>query len=129
VLVEGVGGLMSPISDDEYNADLAAEFGYPLVIVAENALGTINATLQTLITARTYGGGLQVAGIVLNSPRGLEGDASVESNAAELTKRCIAPLLAVIGHHDGLIAELDWCAIAGNGGCVLSTEYRVCVGE
>jgi dethiobiotin synthetase len=55
VLVEGAGGLMSPISEDDYNADLAAEFGYPLLIVAENALGTINATLQTLITARQKG--------------------------------------------------------------------------
>ena len=33
VLVEGAGGLMSPISDEDYNADLAAEFGYPLVVV------------------------------------------------------------------------------------------------
>ena len=54
VLVEGAGGLMSPMSDDDYNADLAAEFGYPLVVVAANVLGTINATLQTLITASTY---------------------------------------------------------------------------
>ncbi len=67
VLVEGAGGLMSPISDDDYNADLAAEFGFPLVVVAANELGTINATLQTLITAATYCDGLDVAGIVLNS--------------------------------------------------------------
>src|SRR5882672_6029573 len=44
VLIEGAGGLMSPISDDDYNADLAKEFDYPLVIVATNQLGTINAT-------------------------------------------------------------------------------------
>src|SRR5262245_10809292 len=36
VLVEGVGGLMSPVSEEDYNADLAAEFGYPLVVVAAN---------------------------------------------------------------------------------------------
>jgi dethiobiotin synthetase len=54
VIVEGAGGLMSPLADDDYNADLAAEFGYPLVVVSANMLGTINATLQTLITAHTY---------------------------------------------------------------------------
>ena len=75
VLVEGAGGLMSPMSDDDYNADLAAEFGYPLVVVAANELGTINATLQTLITASTYCDGLDVAGIVLNSPTQLDDDA------------------------------------------------------
>jgi len=55
VIVEGAGGLMSPVSDDDYNADLAAEFRFPLVIVAANELGTINATLQTLIAAKAYG--------------------------------------------------------------------------
>jgi dethiobiotin synthetase len=59
VIVEGAGGLMSPISDDDYNADLAMEFGYPLVVVAVNELGTVNATLQTLITASTAGGGVR----------------------------------------------------------------------
>ena len=69
VLVEGAGGLMSPMSDDDYNADLADEFGYPLVVVAANVLGTINATLQTLIVADTFREGLAIAGIVLNSPQ------------------------------------------------------------
>ena len=36
VIVEGAGGLMSPLSDDDYNIDLAAELGLPLVIVAAN---------------------------------------------------------------------------------------------
>jgi dethiobiotin synthetase len=126
VLVEGAGGLMSPISDEDYNADLAAEFGYPLVIVAENALGTINATLQTLITARTYGEGLQVAGLVLNSPRNSDGDASIDSNAVELAKRCTAPLIAVVGHGGGFNIEVKWCEIAGRkDDRVLCTEYRV----
>src|SRR5262249_27061850 len=33
VVVEGAGGLMSPIGEQDYVADLAAEFGFPLVIV------------------------------------------------------------------------------------------------
>ena len=60
---------MSPVSDDDYNADLAEEFGFPLVVVAANVLGTINATLQTLIVADTFRDGLAIAGIVLNSPQ------------------------------------------------------------
>jgi dethiobiotin synthetase len=119
VLVEGAGGLMSPISDDDYNADLTAEFGYPLLIVAENALGTINATLQTLITARTYRNGLPVAGIVLNSPRMLNGDPSVDSNADELARRCASPLLAIVDHGGGFSRNIDWNQIAD------SNEVRV----
>ena len=53
-LVEGAGGLLSPLGDEDYNIDLAAEFGFPLVIVAANELGAVNATLQTVLTARAW---------------------------------------------------------------------------
>jgi dethiobiotin synthetase len=112
VLVEGAGGLMSPISDDDYNADLAEEFGFPLVVVAVNSLGTINATLQTLVTADTFRDGLAVAGIVLNSPRIPTNDPSVDSNADELARRCIAPLLANVKHGGGIDTDVDWWALA-----------------
>ena len=52
LLVEGAGGLLSPLGDDQYVADLAADFGCPLIVVTRNMLGTINATLQTLLAAR-----------------------------------------------------------------------------
>ena len=90
VIVEGAGGLMSPISDDDYNADLAGDFGYPLLVVSANMLGTINATLQTLITASIFRDRLSVAGIVLNSPSRTVDDPSTSSNAEELSMRCEA---------------------------------------
>ena len=98
VLVEGAGGLLSPLSDEDYNADLAFDLGYPLLVVTANVLGTINQTLQTLVTAATFRGGLEVAGIVLNEirPRSDE-DPSRESNCEELEMRASAPLLAHVG--------------------------------
>lgn len=111
VLVEGAGGLMSPISDEDYNADLAAEFGFPLLVVAANELGVINSTLQTLITAATYCDGLDVAGIVLNSVARGENDESVASNADEIARRCVPPLLATVPHGGGLEGEVDWGAV------------------
>jgi dethiobiotin synthetase len=116
VLVEGAGGLMSPVSEDDYSADLAAEFGYPLVVVAANVLGTINATLQTLITASTYCDGLGVAGVVLNSPTDSTCDLSTDSNANELARRSVPPLLATVAHGGGLDRAVDWWAVAGSGG-------------
>jgi len=113
VLVEGAGGLMSPNSDEDYNADLADEFGYPLVVVTANVLGTINATLQTLIVADTFREGLDVAGIVLNSPLPAGGDSSIESNADELVRRCVPPLLANVTHGGLLDEAVDWWAPAG----------------
>jgi dethiobiotin synthetase len=113
VLVEGAGGLMSPISDEDYNADLAADFGFPLLVVAANELGAINATLQTLITAATYCDGLDVAGIVLNLVSHRDDDASVENNADEIARRCVPPLLATVEHGGGLEVEVDWTALCG----------------
>lgn len=115
VLVEGAGGLMSPISDEDYNADLADDFGLPLLVVAVNELGVINATLQTLITATTYRDGLEVAGIVLNSTTPRDGDMSIESNADEIARRCVPPLLATVDHGAGFDRVVDWkclCATA-----------------
>jgi dethiobiotin synthetase len=111
VLVEGAGGLMSPISDDDYNADLAAEFGFPLLVVAANQLGVINATLQTLITAATYCDGLDVAGIVLSSTTPSENDASIASNADEIARRCVPPLLATVEHGGGLECDAAWAKL------------------
>ena len=125
VIVEGAGGLMSPICDDDYNADLAAEFGYPLVVVAANVLGTINATLQTLIVAGSWNQRvgssqsktLSVAGVVLNSPSPPGDDLSIQSNADELARRCERPLLAVVEYRGGFDRTVDWlslCATACN---------------
>ena len=114
VLVEGAGGLMSPLGDDLYNAELAEEFGYPLVVVTANVLGTINATLQTLITADVFRDGLDVAGVVLNWPSEPTDDPSTESNADELRRLCVVPLLAELRHGDGLDRDTDWWALAGD---------------
>jgi dethiobiotin synthetase len=113
VLVEGAGGLMSPLADDDYTIDLAAEFGYPLVIVAANELGVINATLQTIITAQTRASQLAIAGIVLNQAKQRHGDASLASNAAEIAARAPAPLLASLAHGDSdFPTPIDWLSLA-----------------
>lgn len=115
VLVEGVGGLMSPISDEDYVADLAYDFGYPLVIVAPNTLGVINQTLQTLITASTFRDGLDVAGIILNDIQVQDRDAdpSVDSNRTQLESHCVPPLLAhITWQADEIHPNVDWLGLS-----------------
>jgi len=62
VVVEGVGGLLVPLTPDYLMRDFAREVGLPLVIAARPGLGTISHTLLTLEAARA--GGLQVAAVV-----------------------------------------------------------------
>lgn len=115
VIVEGAGGLMSPLSDDDFTIDLAWEFGYPLVVVVPNRLGAINHCLQTLITAATYRDGLPIAGIVLNHPAAADGDESVATNREDLQERCVPSLLAEVPWQAGIggLAEVDWFSLAG----------------
>src|SRR5438552_928488 len=42
LLVEGVGGLLCPLTETETVADLAGALGFPLVVVARRSLGTLN---------------------------------------------------------------------------------------
>src|SRR5271165_1934481 len=46
-IVEGVGGLLVPLSEDYTVRDLAADLGLPLLIASRPGLGTINHTLLT----------------------------------------------------------------------------------
>ena len=114
VLVEGAGGLMSPLGEDEYVADLAEEFGFPLVVVARNMLGTINQTLQTLITASVFREGLAIAGVVLNHPASPRADdASLSQNRRELAARCVPPILAEVAWTaDETDVQVDWLSLA-----------------
>ena len=112
VVVEGAGGLMSPISSHDFNATLAREFRYPLVVVAPNRLGVINHTLQTLIAAAAFGTGLATAGIVLNQLDEVP-DASVRTNCLELQRHCAAPVLAeVMWQAKEFDTPVDWFALA-----------------
>ncbi len=112
VVVEGAGGLMSPMGETEYVADLAEDFGFPLIVVSRNVLGTINQTLQTLIAARARR--LPVVGVVLNHVGPPSGeDVSLASNRRELATRLDVSILAEVGwQSDRFDAAVDWFALA-----------------
>ena len=64
VLVEGAGGLYSPIAKAALNVDLAIELQLPLLIVIRDELGAISQALLTLEAAKKNK--LTVASVVLN---------------------------------------------------------------
>jgi dethiobiotin synthetase len=118
VLVEGVGGLLCPLTERETVADLAAVLGLPLVVVARRALGTLNHTLLTLEAARARR--LAIAGVVVTETTPVRGPAD-ETNVEELCRRIDVPLLAVFAHragpgpHDAPEADaVDWPALAAH---------------
>jgi len=64
VVVEGAGGLYSPIAEQLLNADLAAALGLSVVIVVKDELGAINQALLSLSAAKMHK--LDVIMLVLN---------------------------------------------------------------
>ena len=63
LVVEGVGGLLVPLTLGYLVRDFARELGLPVVIAADPGLGTINHTLLTIEAARAVG--LEPALVVL----------------------------------------------------------------
>ena len=117
VIVEGAGGLLCPLTEQQAIADLAAQFGFPVLIVARLGLGTINHTLLTVAVARQRG--LPLAGIVFNELLPATTDLSLDSNAEEVAARCDVPVLAIRRYDSegwlsrfGQATQLNWWTIA-----------------
>ena len=65
-LLEGAGGVLSPVTDEKLNADLAADLGLSAVIVTANYLGTISHTLSAIESCRQRG--VAVCAIAISQP-------------------------------------------------------------
>jgi dethiobiotin synthetase len=87
LVIEGAGGLLSPLADSVNSLDLAIALKSPVLIVAANRLGVINHTLLTVWAV--VEAGLSVAAVVLNEiePPGEDnGDQSRTSNLTQLQR-------------------------------------------
>ena len=93
VIVEGAGGLFSPLADGILNIDLAQQLSAPVIVVAANRLGAIHQTLATCEAAAKRG--IQPIGIVLCDPTGTADD-SAKSNSEQIEKYCSVPILGSI---------------------------------
>jgi dethiobiotin synthetase len=120
VVVEGAGGLFSPLGEATLGADLAREFGFPLVVVDAARLGAIGRTLATARAARAAG--LAVAACVLSQvtpPRGAPDDPAGDltlaaANAADLRQFLADVPVALLSHGASQFAPpIDWWALAG----------------
>lgn len=105
LIVEGVGGLLTPLAHEHTVCDFAVALGLPLLIAARPGLGTINHTLLTLHLARTAQ--LQVQAVVLTpwpqEPSRME--RSNRSTIARLGEVQVAALEYVHSPEPGALAD------------------------
>lgn len=77
IVVEGVGGVYAPLDDHYTVLDMMVELQLPVVVVAQNKIGTINHTLLTVNACLQAG--LSVAAVVINEVEKSD-DISSETN-------------------------------------------------
>ena len=82
LLVEGVGGLLSPLTWSDNHLDLAHSLGARVLLVSADRRGTISHTLMALRVLQAEK--VPVLGIVLNQPG--EADMSTHTNATGLVR-------------------------------------------
>jgi dethiobiotin synthetase len=83
LIVEGIGGVLVPLSREILLADLVADFKLPTLVVARSGLGTLNHTLLTLEAMRHRK--IRIAGVLLNSQGG-EDPSIVRDNQRTITE-------------------------------------------
>ena len=64
ILVEGMGGIMTPILKDYYVTNLIKEMKIPAVIVTRSRIGTVNHTIMTVKMCEKYK--IPIKGIIIN---------------------------------------------------------------
>ena len=93
LIVEGIGGIMVPLTISNTLADFAKAADLPVIIIARPSLGTLNHTILTINACKEYG--LKIAGIVVNSMSRRPG--LVERNNPDALKKLTnAPIIGII---------------------------------
>jgi malonyl-CoA O-methyltransferase len=104
IVVEGAGGALVPLSQDETMLDLMARLNLPVVLVAANRLGAINQTLLSLEAIRAQG--LKLGGVILTGePFG--------DNAAAIERHGRVRILAQLPQAERIDADqvATWAAL------------------
>jgi dethiobiotin synthetase len=83
MIVEGIGGIMVPLTENESVADFVKRAGLSVVIVSTPVLGTLNHTLLTAMACKEFG--INVKGIIINKMP--KKPSVVEQKAPEVIER------------------------------------------
>ncbi|MDO9081380.1 MAG: dethiobiotin synthase [Desulfuromonadales bacterium] len=102
LIIEGAGGLMTPLSGGLLMADLAKAIGLPLLVVTTARLGTLNQTLLTIFAAQQMG--IPVAGYMINRMPA-QPDEAAETAPHTLSSLASADILGVLPEVDGADQE------------------------
>jgi dethiobiotin synthetase len=76
LIVEGAGGILTPVNESDTMLQLVRKLKLPAIIVARSSLGTINHTCLTIEVLRNAG--VPVLGVIMNGPKNEENKTAIE---------------------------------------------------
>jgi len=93
LLVEGIGGVMTPIAKNFFVADMIKGMGIETIIVTRATIGTLNHTVMTCKVCKDYG--IKIRGLVINNfdEKGTAAEKNAPKTLYELTN---VPILGTI---------------------------------
>lgn len=98
IVVEGIGGVMTPILRSYAVSDLIADMGIPAVIVCSDILGTINHTIMTVESCRRSN--VTIRGIIINGGAGYPNSQRYDRHVLEqdIEELCGLRILGFVPH-------------------------------
>ncbi|MBN1493303.1 MAG: dethiobiotin synthase [Candidatus Omnitrophica bacterium] len=110
-VVEGIGGLLVPITRDYFVSDLIADLGLPVIVVGRVNLGAINHTLLTVEALKKRS--LTIKGIIFNTLQERETTTVEKTNPAVIRELTHVPMLGVLPYiRDIDIARCEFGSLA-----------------
>jgi len=106
-LIEGAGGVFTPLNPTQTFLDLLIRRPFPVVVVIKNSLGAINQALLSTETLKRAG--LQVAGLILNQTAPAPGGHKIilEDNLEIIPRLSETRLLSAIPYLESLSSRPD----------------------
>ena len=93
LLVEGIGGIMTPLSKDYFVADMIKDMNLEAIIVTRSTLGTLNHTMMTVNTCHDYE--IPIKGIIVNN-YDEKGDPAEKNSPSTIHEITNIPILGIV---------------------------------
>jgi dethiobiotin synthetase len=107
LLVEGIGGVMTPITKNFFVADMIKAMGIETIIVTRATLGTLNHTMMTYKMCKDYD--IKVKGLVINNfdEKGTTAEKNAPVTLHEITGLDILGVVPFIKNYDKIDTMIE----------------------
>jgi dethiobiotin synthetase len=107
LLVEGIGGMMTPITKNFFVADMIKAMGVETIIVTRATLGTLNHTMMTYKMCKDYD--IKVKGLVINNfdEKGTAAEKNAPVTLHEITGLDILGVVPFIKNYDKIDTMIE----------------------